>query len=398
MFERYTERARRVLFFARYECGQMGHFPIEPVHLLLGLMREGKGVAGRILSGSGASLDRVHAEILRSAPPRHEFNTAIEVPFGADTKTVLNDAAMEADALSHHYIGTEHLLLALLRQRESEAAGLLANYGITYEKARAEILQVTGSAGGEHVPGAQLFIPPSYELRVSRSTHKATSSNRGPRHWILEGFTLRRAIAAIYGVPLTRIDALPDLDPRGPYDLYLILPAEKQDTRGIDAVMREALTRHFGLAIASETRTVETWVLSAPDGARRLVQESAEGGGGVGDVSFETTDPNAFSTDEADWADGISVQDVDWTTTRLEGSGENTRLDVSGSLSMDALSTMLESTFGVPVIDETHLTGTYTIDIHAAPGTFAAFPDVLHAATGLVLTPAPRAVSFLVVR
>lgn len=387
MFERYTERARRVLFFARYECAQLGSLSIEPVHLLLGLSREGKGLGGRVLSGSGVSLDRIHTDIFRRAPPRHGLSTAVEVPFGAVTIEILSGAAVEADALLHHYIGTEHLLLALLKQRDSEAATLLANYGITYEKARTEILQTLGSPGSEPVAGGQLFIPPSYELRVSRSTHTGTTSNRGPRHCILEGFTLRRAIAQIYGVPLTRIDALPDLDPRGPYDLYLILPEEKQDPRGIDVVMRDALTRHFGLAIASETRTVETWVLSAPDGARRLVQESEDDGGGLGAVSFETLE-----------ADDISVYDVNWTTTRLEGSGEKTRLDVSGSLSMDALSTMLESTFGVPVIDETHLTGTYTIDIHSAPGTVAAFPDVLHAATGLVLTPSPRAVSFLVVR
>src|SRR5574339_283205 len=116
MFERYTERARRVLFFARYEASQLGSISIETEHLLLGLIREGKGLTSRIFARSHLSLESIRKEIEGRTVFREKVSTSVEIPFSAETKRVLQFAAEEADRLLHNYIGTEHLLLGIVRE------------------------------------------------------------------------------------------------------------------------------------------------------------------------------------------------------------------------------------------------------------------------------------------
>jgi hypothetical protein len=125
MFERYTERARRVLFFARYEASQLGSISIETEHLLLGLIREGKGLTSRIFARSHLSLENIRKEIEGRTVFREKVSTSVEIPFSAETKRVLQFAAEEADRLLHNYIGTEHLLLGILREERSVAASIL---------------------------------------------------------------------------------------------------------------------------------------------------------------------------------------------------------------------------------------------------------------------------------
>ena len=99
MFERYTERARRVLFFARYEASQLGSISIETEHLLLGLIREGKGLTSRIFARSHLSLESIRKEIEGRTVFREKVSTSVEIPFSAETKRVLQFAAEEADRL-----------------------------------------------------------------------------------------------------------------------------------------------------------------------------------------------------------------------------------------------------------------------------------------------------------
>ena len=89
MFERYTERARRVLFFARYEASQLGSISIETEHLLLGLIREGKGLTSRIFARSHLSLENIRKEIEGRTVFREKVSTSVEIPFSAETKRVL---------------------------------------------------------------------------------------------------------------------------------------------------------------------------------------------------------------------------------------------------------------------------------------------------------------------
>jgi ATP-dependent Clp protease ATP-binding subunit ClpC len=142
MFERYTERARRVLFFARYEASQLGSVSIETEHLLLGLIREGKGLTSRIFQRSHLSLDSIRKDIEGRTVFREKVSTSVEIPFSGETKRVLQYAAEEADRLLHNYIGTEHLLLGLLREERSVAAGILMEKGMRLHAVREDIVQL----------------------------------------------------------------------------------------------------------------------------------------------------------------------------------------------------------------------------------------------------------------
>jgi ATP-dependent Clp protease ATP-binding subunit ClpC len=137
MFERYTEAARRVLFFARYEASQLGSRSIETEHLLLGLIRDGKGHAAQILSR--LSLENLRAEIERRSVFHEKVSTSVEIPFSVETKHVLQFTAEEADRLRHGHIGTEHLLLALLRQETSVAGSILLAHGLRLDDIRREV-------------------------------------------------------------------------------------------------------------------------------------------------------------------------------------------------------------------------------------------------------------------
>jgi ATP-dependent Clp protease ATP-binding subunit ClpC len=142
MFERYTERARRVLFFARYEASQLGSISIETEHLLLGLIREGKGLTSRIFARSHLSLENIRKEIEGRTVFREKVSTSVEIPFSAETKRVLQFAAEEADRLLHNYIGTEHLLLGILREERSVAASILMEKGMRLNTVRDDIIQL----------------------------------------------------------------------------------------------------------------------------------------------------------------------------------------------------------------------------------------------------------------
>src|SRR3989440_402698 len=145
MFERYTEKARRVIFFARYEASQFGAPAIEPEHLLLGLMREDKTLTARFLARAQASLESIRKEIEGRAPLRDKISTSVELPLAPETKRVLAYAHEESDRLQHRHIGTEHLLLGLLREDRSMAAEILYERGLRLNAVRDEIARQSGA-------------------------------------------------------------------------------------------------------------------------------------------------------------------------------------------------------------------------------------------------------------
>ena len=145
MFERYTESARRALFFARYEASQLGHLEIRVEHLLLGLAR-GKGRASRILAGRGISLEEIRRDIESHTALGEKVSTSVEIPFDSHPKHALQVAAEEADGLGHHHIGTEHLLLGTLREQGSVAAAFLVKRGLRLDDARNAVVKLAGDA------------------------------------------------------------------------------------------------------------------------------------------------------------------------------------------------------------------------------------------------------------
>jgi ATP-dependent Clp protease ATP-binding subunit ClpC len=142
MFERYTESARRLLFFARYETSATGSLSIESEHMLLALLREPGAVARRLLTGAGVSLDRLRDEITNGIPFREKVPTSQEIPFSEPTQRILTYAAEEADALGHSHIGSEHILLALLRVPESGGGAILTGHGLQLQTAREAVRTV----------------------------------------------------------------------------------------------------------------------------------------------------------------------------------------------------------------------------------------------------------------
>ncbi|MCP9496350.1 MAG: ATP-dependent Clp protease ATP-binding subunit [Pyrinomonadaceae bacterium MAG19_C2-C3] len=143
MFERYTEKARRVIFFARYEASQFGAPAIEPEHLLLGLLREDKTLTARFLARAHATVDSIRKEVENRSPLRDKISPTVELPLAPDTKRVLRFAHEESDRLQHRHIGTEHLLLGLLREDRSAAAEILLERGLRLNSVRDEIARAT---------------------------------------------------------------------------------------------------------------------------------------------------------------------------------------------------------------------------------------------------------------
>ncbi len=142
MFERYTEKARRVIFFARYEASQFGSPYIETEHLLLGLLREDKALANRFLR-SHAALESIRKQIESHTTIREKVSTSVDLPLSHECKRVLAYAAEEAERLSHKHIGTEHLLLGLLREEKCFAAEILHERGLRLNQIREEIARAT---------------------------------------------------------------------------------------------------------------------------------------------------------------------------------------------------------------------------------------------------------------
>ena len=142
MFERYTEKARRVIFFARYEASQFGSPYIETEHLLLGLLREDKALTNRFLR-QHSSVDSIRKQIEGHTAIREKVSTSVDLPLSNECKRVLAYAAEEAERLSHKHIGTEHLLLGLLREEKCFAAEILHERGLKLQTMREEMQRTT---------------------------------------------------------------------------------------------------------------------------------------------------------------------------------------------------------------------------------------------------------------
>lgn len=138
MFQRYTEKARRVIFFARFEASQYGSPHIESEHMLLGLLREDRPLIERFLAGANVQAV-IRAEIEKHIEQRERISTSVEMPLSGDCKKALIKAAEEADRLGHQHVGTEHLLLGMLHGEGSLAGRILQERGLKLEAVREQL-------------------------------------------------------------------------------------------------------------------------------------------------------------------------------------------------------------------------------------------------------------------
>ena len=158
MWQRFTERARRVIFYAQEEAGRLGENYVSTEHLLLGLVREPDSVAARILERMGVSLSRVRSEIERQLS-RGEGRLGQETQLTPRAKRVIDLAYDEARQLNNNYIGTEHLLLGLIREGEGLAGRVLAKLGVDLERARREVMALQSSDAGTPAPRQRSRTP-----------------------------------------------------------------------------------------------------------------------------------------------------------------------------------------------------------------------------------------------
>ena len=168
MFERYTEKAKRTIFFGRYEASQFGSPYIESEHLLLGLLREDKALANTFLHSHGA-VESIRKQVEGQTAIREKASTSIDLPLSNECKRILTYAAEEADKLSHKFIGTGHLFLGVLRERDCFAAKLLRERGIALEMAREQI--------GSNPPERLGPTPKSLGLPAGYTSHRLLYNN-----------------------------------------------------------------------------------------------------------------------------------------------------------------------------------------------------------------------------
>ena len=414
MFERYTERARRVLFSARYEAGRAGSPTVEPEHLLLALMREGKGLSARIFERARVEPDDVRRAI-ESRTTRQEANSSGDRPLSASTEQVFEFAAQESDRLLHNYVGTEHLLLGIFREERSLAASILAERGLQINQVRDDIVMLL--CAPQTMPPVRQTKPditPSTEVTIrltDRGAHEGVSARRASDYWVLEGLALNEMLSRLHNIQKERIELPLSLDPDRRYDFLLVLPQrESRDT--IDRLMREGIEKYFRIRVTAEVRDTDVYVLTAPNGAINAMTTSHDEPGTFGWVDIQTpaTAPDSF----------IGFGDPPWRRAENEAPTEDELRNMAGEFlkslaggwkrgtasirGMSATSTvaqlceMLEATLDRPVIDETNLDGAYDLDIRTQAESGERFLHALCDRLGLLATAARRNVTMLVVR
>src|SRR5579863_6445554 len=147
MWQRFTERARKVVFYAQEEAQKFGEGYVSTEHLLLGLVRESDSVAARVLEKLGVSLNRIRAEVEKQLP-RGDARPSQDMTLTPRAKRVIDLAYDEARQLNNNYIGTEHLLLGLIREGEGLAGRVLAKLGVELERTRREVMALQDNDSG----------------------------------------------------------------------------------------------------------------------------------------------------------------------------------------------------------------------------------------------------------
>jgi len=200
VFERFTERARQVVVLAQDEARALGHNYIGTEHILLGLLREEEGLAARVLEGFDITVEEVRAQVKRQVGQGNEESVTGQIPFTPRAKKVLELALREALSLKHSYIGSEHILLGLVRENEGVAARILLDFDADADKIRGAVL---GMVGGTP-PGEAVLLGSSGESQ--RWPARGPFARRAPSlllGWALGTFSLGVGILigwAIWGL------------------------------------------------------------------------------------------------------------------------------------------------------------------------------------------------------
>lgn len=392
MFERYTEQARRALFFARFEAFQSVSAFVETEHILLGLFRDEDSLAVRALAGAGVSVEPLRKDIeARTARrTRTPLSSPDDVPFGEETERVVRYAEQEAERLLHRHVGPEHLLLGLFREERGLAATILNEHGLGLASVRDHIVMMSSASGlPAGFPFGATAPTDRVRLRVTpsrRERHEGPMIISTPQGVTAEGITLRELVAWSYRAEAKHVELPDGVNDRERYDTRLDLPGP-QGWPALDRLMQDGLNRHFGITVTREVRPIDVFVLTATDGPSpgRRAHDDDEGFGAMY-TAFSTP---AFS----DLSEPLSLEGPDWRN-RLHSVGPI----LLRATTIADFARWLEDVVGHQVIDNTGLTGTFDIDVKGELQGLEELRQALLEQLALALTRAQREMEVLVVR
>ena len=212
MFERFTDRARRVVVLAQEEARDLGHTYIGTEHILLGLLREPEGVAAQALEALGIGLDGVRREVREIIGPGEGITLPSHIPFTPRAKKVLELSLREALQLGHNYIGTEHILLGLIREGEGVAAQVLVKLGADLNRVRQQVIMTLHASEAEaeqylpgDLPGEGSIV--AGESSSVRRTARA-SAHAGPPVRVVGSRIQLESLNARLGEMVSRLDQI----------------------------------------------------------------------------------------------------------------------------------------------------------------------------------------------
>jgi uncharacterized protein (TIGR03435 family) len=390
MFNRFTQRALRVLFYARSEVSQLGASAIEPEHILLGVLDDGKGLGSQILTRTGGALDHFRGDIVRHLTSRERVPGSHEIPFSASCKRALQYAAEEADRLSHNYIGTEHLLLGLLREERSVAAEVLAARGLRIEGVREAIIELLSRGEQPEPPGppptpANTYQWPQIPFVPSRTVHILYSGMRSPQPPVINhadtvfsayGFTLEDIIVRAWEGNRWHVDITPGLRDDTRFDFLMVLPQHETSSTCL-GLLQSAIEQHFAVHVTREKRMRDVYVVTNTNARGQMLRRYPDPEPGTGFVL------TAFST--------FIGRSKDAPMFPLDGFAVH-------SVPFMFLVNWFEEILGGQVIDETGLPGIYGFDLKERVNTPEALIQLLRDEAGLLITRERREIPTLIVR
>ena len=195
MFEKYTERARRVIFFARYEASQFGSMTIETEHLLLGLVREDMNLVNRFFPDPSSHAS-IRTDVEARIPMKEKVPTSVDLPLSNECRRILAYAAEETERLNQQHIGTEHLLLGILREEKCTAAQILSERGLKLNVIREQLARAPMPSEPEGMSHGQRFPFPFLHNPVL------------PKSGVVPDADTAKRIAEAIWTPLYRADTI----------------------------------------------------------------------------------------------------------------------------------------------------------------------------------------------
>jgi uncharacterized protein (TIGR03435 family) len=388
MFDRFTVRAVRVLFHARVQASALGATAIEPEHILLGVLDEPQGLGSRILlrTGDGQS---VRADVVRRLPSRDKIHESKELPFSASCTRALGYAVEEADRLSPDAIGTEHLLLGLMRDEQTVAAEVLSTRGLTVEGVREEIRELRrGEAPDPPGPPptpANTYRWPQIPFVPSRTVHILYSGMQWPTQPVINfpgsafgayGFTLEEIIVRAWGGNRWHVDITPGLHSDVRFDFLMVLP-QKETWDTCLELLQSAIEQHFAVHVTREPRRRDVYRLA--DAGRR------------GGMLRRYPDPPPGT--------GFSSLRFPVFMGRSQGAPMFPLEPFAvHSVPFMFLVSWLEEILGGQVIDQTALPGIYGFQLKERVSTPDAFIRLLRDEAGLAITYEQRELPTLIIR